>query len=103
MLLWCLLIALPFQGFAAAGAFACAHASAPACHDMEPDDGGGSMLAKAACDACGSCGMGAAMAPPPVPALEDGQRPVPASFSFLVHLPAGAPDSLERPPRSFLA
>ena len=112
LMCWCLLVALPFQGIAAAGIFACQHtaaSSAPACHETAAvaEDGDAQQLAGAAteeaCDACSVCGLGAAMAPPRVLSLDAPERHAMVAVAFLVRLPTGTPDTLERPPRHALA
>jgi len=115
LLVWLMLLALPFQGMASAAMLSCAHGSTPAavagaeghCHeqaaqpaadphaDVHDHDG--------RCSACADCCIGAALAP--APAVMAAPSAPPAMFaSFALHHPAAVDlDLPERPPRFPLA
>jgi hypothetical protein len=102
LLLMFLALAMSFQGIAAAGMLPCAH-SAPAqmaqqhggCHDMADADSG----QLPACDSCGACSAVPVLAPPLAPAVQ-AVAPFAAGIpSYQLHLPPGAADQPERPPR----
>lgn len=133
LLVWLLLLALPFQGLASAGVLACAPADpAPAHHapamvmDGQPHDHAAMLETMAAqassadsghCadstprgdhhagkpGACAACCIGAAMAPAVLPALPL----APADFISIPfragHVPSVDPALPERPPRTALA
>lgn len=101
LILWFLLLALPFQGFAAAGMLACEHDPVVAvqdCHDSGQQD-----QAETGCDACSLCGLGAAMAPPVFSAIDVIERHDTTLPDLLVRIPSGEPSTLDRPPRVLLA
>ncbi|VXB12045.1 conserved exported hypothetical protein [Massilia sp. 9I] len=120
LLVWLVLLAVPFQGFAAA-AMTCAHgmasssakhaakheAKAP-CHGdaaanaAADDDGAGGPQHKK-CGNCAACSVGTAMAPASSPAAPDccPCSCCPAAASARVS--ASDPDLPERPPRHALA
>jgi hypothetical protein len=132
VLAWLLMLALPFQGVAAAGMLPCAPAAtqltqlitAPAAHDhaammaaAAPADAHCAMQAMPAEPAgchdgdarhgkgsCASCCVGAAMAPAALPLLPAPASPDSISIPFRAgHVPSVDPTLLERPPRARLA
>jgi hypothetical protein len=129
-MLWLVLLAVPFQGFAAAAMLPCAPASGQshhaamthAGHDMRAMHDHAMMQdhhgvaqhshdstkthghdADGKCASCAACCIGAAMAP----ALLDGFAATPPpshSIPFrAVHVPSIHPQVLERPPSSLIA
>jgi hypothetical protein len=125
LIVWLLMLALPYQGVAAAAMAACAPAQAmpiavsaqhrmqtaqhPACHEVAAMAPSGDQQEKPAhagsarCAHCAACGVGAAVVPAGLPPLAVHAPPVashPAADSGLpsVHLPQP-----ERPPRPCLA
>lgn len=109
-LLFCLMLALPLQGFAAATMLSCAlgHGSAPAtveaapaCHteESQPD----TPPARHDCTHCGVC-MHASALPIPVTLALPAVSVPPAYASVPVAiLTSHVPDGPERPPRPVLA
>jgi hypothetical protein len=130
LILWLALLAVPFQGFAAATMLPCAPAtnrSAADAHGMQAADGAGhghaamhkhaaaaghaasdsgagqGHHASAKCGTCAACCIGAAMAPAPTLAVAS-IAPQSVSIPFDAgHLPTVHPTLPERPPRSSLA
>lgn len=127
MLVWLMLLAIPFQGIASAAMLSCAHdamgtpahtagtASAGHCHDDAPQATAAMHHADTGshdasghdhdgrCSACAACCMGAAIAPLPAIAAAP---PAPAllhAASANHHLPAVDLALPERPPRLSLA
>jgi hypothetical protein len=127
LIVWLVLLAVPFQGFAAAAALPCApatlavtvhaHQAPGAMHDhgamMHHGHGGHAAAASAhhdgpghhagaKCGSCAACWVGAAMMPA-IAAL--GLQPASsATIPFAAgHLPAYHPSLPDRPPRSSLA
>jgi len=132
LLLWLLVLALPFQGFASARMLACAPVAAPAqaAHDHQammlamqgkPHDHAAMLRAMAGQAAhtahdghdghhesakpgsCAACCIGAAMAPIVLPSLAL-LPPASTSIPFRAgHVPSVDPVLPERPPRTTLA
>jgi hypothetical protein len=129
LLVWLLLLALPFQGLASAGALPCG-TNTPAAHppamamgmDGTPHDHAAMLKAMAAqaeeghcadsqpgehhgskAGSCTACCIGAAMAPATLPVL----APTPSHFISIPfragHVPSVDPALPERPPRTALA
>lgn len=106
LIVWLALLAVPFQGFAAAAALGCAHGTAykpmatmehsHACHHHDAAKGG---QHDGKCSNCATCCAGAAIAPP---ALTMAGLP-PAATHHLIGdagaMPSFQPDHPERPPR----
>jgi len=125
VLVWLMLLALPFQGVASAAMSGCAHGTpaqqhalgAPAlqeghCHSEEmqaapPEHGPGHQSAghdrDGSCSACAACCLGAAMAPPAKLAAAPPDAPTRFLPAALGPLPAVDLDLPERPPRFPLA
>lgn len=109
LLVWFVLLALPFQGYAAA-AMACAHGfnpvaqpaqASPPCHGAAHDEDAQPVHEK--CGNCAACSVGAAIAP----ALPDTAAPAcprgPCPSTPVAPLAAFNPDLPDRPPRPSLA
>lgn len=120
ILVWLLLLAVPFQGIAAAGMLACAPATpAPVAIEMASVKGHCAMhaAAKPAADgkqqghktahgksSCTSCCAGAAMAPAVLPSPVAPAGPDFVSIPFRAgHVPSVDPSLPERPPRTAFA
>jgi hypothetical protein len=122
LLVWLLLLALPFQAFASASMLpSAAHAvvaeDVPPCHQQMMDaighehaasptamrDDHAGQHAKGKCGSCAACCVGAAMASG-LPAALALPPPGTATIPFHAgHLPSVDPVLLERPPSIFLA
>jgi hypothetical protein len=127
LILWLALLAVPFQGFAAATMLPCAPATsapqanghgtqaaghghaamhkhnAPAGHAASDSGAAHGHHASAKCGSCAACCIGAAMAPAPTLAVAS-IAPQSVSIPFDAgHLPAVHPTLPERPPKSSLA
>lgn len=123
-MLWLMLLAVPFQGFAAATMLPCAPATAAPAHQhvldaaahqhhhaaMQHDQAGADHGAKAhgqhgdaKCGSCAACCIGAALAPAPAAGLGPA-APQSVSIPFDAGpLPSVHPTLPERPPRPLLA
>lgn len=122
LLVWLVLLAVPFQGFAAA-AMTCAHgmgavpaqqqAEAP-CHghaaqaaqavsDAAQDDGDDGHAQHEKCGNCAACSVGTAMAPAARAAAPDCCPCSCCPCARPVSIGAADPDLPERPPRTTLA
>lgn len=110
LILWLVLLAVPFQGFAAATMLPSVPA-AGSCHDQMPaaaahhdqaagqDNDQHSHHAGAKCGNCSACCLGAAIVPAPAPELAP-PGPWTASIPFAAApLPSVHPQLPERPPR----
>jgi hypothetical protein len=113
LILWLALLAVPFQGFAAAAMLPCAPAAgahamqmtAGAHHGHAASDSGAGHghHAGAKCGTCAACCIGAAMASAPALAVAS-IAPQSVSIPFYAgHLPTVHPTLPERPPRPSLA
>jgi hypothetical protein len=117
LILWLALLAVPFQGFAAAAMLPCAppahaHGAAGhghpalhqhAAHDADADAdaaAGHGHHAGAKCGTCAACCVGAAIAPPSLPAVAS-IAPQSLSIPFDIgYLPSVHPTLPDRPPCS---
>ncbi len=114
LLVWLVLLAVPFQGFAAA-AMTCAHAMAPAKHEAKApchgdaaakaaaDDDGAGEPQHTKCGNCAACSVGTAMAPASSPAAPDCCPCNCCPAAAPERVSASDPDLPERPPRHALA
>lgn len=115
VLVWLMLLAIPFQGIASAAMLACAHdappktvqTAAPPCHEMADSAHDGAHDSDTdhdeRCSACAACCMGAAMTPPaPLAAAPQSipARAAPAATGRIAAVDLALP---ERPPRPRLA
>jgi len=107
LLVWCVLLAVPFQGFAAA-AMACAHGAGhaarvatPPCHQgaEQPDAPAGDKK----CGNCAACSVGAAIAPTLLQTAGDDVPRGPRPAAPITRIALFDPDLPERPPRLRLA
>jgi len=109
LLVWFVLLAVPFQGYAAA-AMACAHGighaarvATPPCHQAAEKPDAHAPAGDKKCGNCAACSVGAAIAPALLETARDdcprGPRPLGACARITVF----DPDLPERPPRSNLA
>lgn len=109
LLVWFVLLAVPFQGYAAA-AMACAHGiqpvvqqakASPPCHGAAQDEG--AQPAHKKCGNCAACSVGAAIAPalPDTAPCACPRGPCPSGTP--APIAAFDPDLPERPPRLNLA
>jgi hypothetical protein len=106
VIVWFALLAVPFQGFAAAAAFGCAHGTShkPAAamqhgHACHHHDAAKASHHDGKCSNCAACCVGVAIAPPVLAVATP-----PTASSRLVMADAGPvpsvdPDHPERPPR----
>lgn len=126
LLVWFVLLAVPFQGFAAA-AMRCAHGTGPAvaaqgagphghaakppCHQQAAQasqaagqhDAGEEAPQQEKCGNCAACSVGAAIAPASPLAAPDGCPARRGPAASVARLAAADPDLPERPPRALLA
>lgn len=116
LFVWLLLLAIPFQGFAAA-AMTCAHGmgGAPAeqaarapCHGQASqapahDAGGDGHTQDKKCGQCAACSMGTAIAPATPAAAPDCCPCSSCPCARPVAIGTADPDLPERPPRAILA
>jgi hypothetical protein len=120
LLLWFVLLAVPFQGYAAA-AMACAHGvgqasmaaahhggdAKPPCHEtaheQAPGDDDGAQAGHKKCGNCAACSVGAAIAPACLDTAGDTFPRGPCPMGASPRIAACDPDLPERPPRSHLA
>jgi hypothetical protein len=110
VIVWLALLALPFQGFAAAAALGCSH-SAPA-HAMEHNtaamqhghachhhDSTKAEQHDGKCSNCAACCAGAAIAPPAVSIAGPAGESSHSLIADTLSVPSADPDHPERPPR----
>lgn len=118
LIVWLLLLAVPYQGMAAAAMLACAPAPAkaehqvgkterPPCHEAAAPaadaDKKPAQHAKAGkCASCSACGIGTAAIPARLPALAVHAPATLSSPATAAHLPSVHLDQPERPPRDRL-
>jgi len=117
LLVWFVLLALPFQGFAAA-ALRCAHgvghapatvqiadAAVPPCHEEVQTEAQDSdtQLEQGKCGNCAACSVGALIAPAVKPAAPGAAPPGPCPPAAVDAIAAFDPDLPERPPRLLYA
>jgi hypothetical protein len=110
LIVWLALLAVPFQGFAAAAALGCAH-SAPA-HGMQHDvaapqhghachhhDATKTQQHDGKCSNCAACCAGAAIAPPVMSIAGPAGESTHQTIADALPVPSADPDHPERPPR----
>jgi hypothetical protein len=110
LIVWLALLAVPFQGFAAAAAFGCAH-SAPA-HGMQHNkaamqhghachhqDSAKADAHDGKCSNCAACCSVAAIAPPAMPVAGVASESSHYLITDAGPVPSADPDHPERPPR----
>ncbi len=120
LLVWFVLLALPFQGYAAA-AMACAHgvgqvsaaathqgsAASPPCHasaqKQSPSQDEGAQSGDKTCSSCAACSVGAAITPAGIATAAEGCPRGPCPACVPTRIGAVDPDLPERPPRLNLA
>ncbi|MFC0254037.1 hypothetical protein [Massilia consociata] len=128
LLVWLVLLAIPFQGFASAAMLACAHgeakaaartadhhahATTPPCHESSgqaehaqaaaSQDDGGQHGQHGSCGNCAACSVGATMAPAPHTPLKPCCPCSCCPATAPASVAAFDPDLPDRPPRTALA
>ena len=124
LIVWLLLLAVPFQGMAAVATDACLpqhspvqvmpmaeqmHGATPPCHEVAmssamPEHEPATPHHKAGkCGTCSACGIGSAVLPTFLPQLAVHAPAAAASPAAISHLPSVHLAQPERPPRVYLA
>lgn len=121
LIVWLLLLAVPYQGMAAAAMLACApspakaehqvhqaelppcHEAAPPAADAETDQKPVPHAKAGTCASCSACGISTAAIPARLPALAVHAPATVSSPASFGHLPSVHLDQPERPPRHRLA